>query len=137
MTYRNGDSIDRRFLDFHYTLPADFHFMDLDGVPFCSRCREPLALVETSRDPRKATRVIYNLAERAKLRAYLILVPDGSAPFNADTQVLIRRVWCPKPEERGEELRTNLQGWAEIEAALRKRHESQCLAIAHHSSRGS
>ena len=56
MQYRNPEAIDRRWLDWHYTLPADFSLMDLDGVPFCCHCKEPLVLVETSRDPRNPRR---------------------------------------------------------------------------------
>jgi len=78
---------DRRFQDYHYTWPADYWYIDLDGVEVCQRCRQPLILYEVSRDVEKPTSILANIGERAALHAVLIIVPNGGVEFDDSTPV--------------------------------------------------
>lgn len=85
MTYRgNGD---RRFNDWHYTLPKDWWYIDLDGVEACPRCREPLLLYEITRNPEKATTILARLSRASGVPAVLMLVPEAGEVFTDDTEV--------------------------------------------------
>jgi hypothetical protein len=66
--------------------------MDLDGVEFDKK-REPIMLVETSTNPEKATTVIRNLARRANVDAYLVLLPKPSIALTDETIITVTRVW--------------------------------------------
>jgi hypothetical protein len=55
-------------------LPSHCTMIDIDGVDYCQQCREPLVLIEATRDigAFKPTTVLCKLAKRADLRAWLI-----------------------------------------------------------------
>jgi hypothetical protein len=99
MSYRGKG--DRRFNDYHYSWPTDWWYIDLDGIEVCRRCREPLLFYEVTRDPEKATSILYRLCVRANLPGLLLLVPDGSEPFTDETMVSWRaigtRPWLDGP----------------------------------------
>lgn len=74
--------------------------------------KEPLALIETSRDvgqPAKSGTVLYHLAKRAKLPAYICMYRLGDDPNPSDPRCRdvasfkVRRVY-PRPEAAWREL---------------------------------
>jgi hypothetical protein len=88
MPYR-ADQVDRRYNDWHYTLPIWCKYMDLDGVEF-GPGGKPLALIETTGNPGKATTIMCSLARSAGIPAYLVLIPAGE--LTDETEIRVRRV---------------------------------------------
>lgn len=122
MTFRgNGD---RRFNDWHYSLPRDWWYIDLDGMEVCSRCRRPLLLYEVTRDPQKATTILSRLSQAADIPAVLMLLPDGDEPLADDTVVRWRllgaREWS----------HASLLGWKDHLAHLRAAHDASAHTTA-------
>lgn len=57
--------------------------IDLDGLEYCRRCREPLALIEVARDIGQAVKpvtVLRRLAVRAGIRAVCVLYVPSAEP---------------------------------------------------------
>lgn len=121
MRYR-AETPDRRFLDWHYTLSPRWLFMDLDGVPACGRCWYPIALIETTTNPKKAPAVLRRLSLLSRLPAYLLLflARDGQEPFTG-SEPMHWRVVGPGPEQ-WEWNRGLVADWADEEARLRQEH---------------
>ena len=123
--YHYRGQADRRYLDWHYTLDDDMTLIDLDAVEVCKTCRETLMLCETSRDATKRTTILARLAERAKIPAWLIIVPEGD--LLPDVVVRVRRVFpfddSPLlPISGFYEL--TLNGWAQHLRNIRDRHDA-------------
>lgn len=64
----------RTVQDWHYDVfPLDNWAIDLDLMGACSRCRQPLYLIEaTTNGESKPTTILRSLAERANLAAFVI-----------------------------------------------------------------
>jgi len=95
MTWRGRG--DRRYNDWHYTLPPHFDYIDIDGADVCHLCRDVLLLTEVTRDPAKTTTIIQKLAKRADLPSVLIILPDEPTIL-IDTTSIMWRWLTPKYE---------------------------------------
>ena len=104
MNYR-AKQVDRRYNDWHYTLPTWCKYMDLDGVEF--DFGKPLALVETTGNPEKATTIMCSLAKAAGVPAYLVLLPAGD--LTDETEIRVRKVQPPEEWQK-----TTLGAWGEF-----------------------
>jgi hypothetical protein len=125
MSLRYRGMTDRRYQDWHYTLPQDWDFIDLDGLDCCRRCREPLLLTESSKDPNKATSIMRRLAERADVQAVLIIMPGGDQALTDDSLVRWRFVY-----PNGEWRKGSLSEWKAQLGALRSSHRCALHALA-------
>lgn len=84
---------DLAYSAWHRTLDDDLTYIDVDACEYCSRCREPLALIETARDVGqafKATSVLRALAMRSGVPALLVLYSVD--PHGSVTQFRVRSV---------------------------------------------
>ena len=64
---------------FHRCMPPPAYMIDVDTLECCRYCKEPLFLAEVARDVGqafKATTIIYNLAKKANIAAFLIFYKD-------------------------------------------------------------
>ena len=119
MSYRG--KTDRRFNDWHYTLPVDWWYIDLDGVEVCRQCRSPLLLYEVTRDPNKAVTILARLAAMAGIPAVLMLLPDETEAPQLDESSVVRwnligsKVWT----------RDTLASWRAWLADLRAEHSAE------------
>lgn len=86
---KHWGELQERYADWHYTLPIWCKYMDLDGVEF-GPGGKPLALIETTENPDKATTIMCSLARSAGIPAYLVLLPAG--PLADETEIRVRRV---------------------------------------------
>lgn len=84
---------DLTYSAWHRTLDDDLTYIDLDGVEYCSRCNEPLLLIEAARDVGqqwKATTVLVALAQRSNIRALLVFYRTDDVGIVA---FRVREVW--------------------------------------------
>lgn len=111
------------FSKWHRLFLGEYERMiDLDGMPYCPRCDEPVALVETAYDPhdrrQKNASVTRALARRANLPAFCALytIPPGGTLDGCDCEsvatrdpdclhgiagFVVKRLWPPRePGER-------------------------------------
>ncbi len=73
---------DLAYSAWHRTLDDELTYIDVDACEYCSRCRQPLALIETARDVGqsfKATSVLRALATLCGLPAFLVLYEVGES----------------------------------------------------------
>jgi len=64
---------------FHRCMPPPAYMIDVDTLECCRYCKEPIFLAEVARDVGqafKATTIIYNLAKKANIAAFLIFYKD-------------------------------------------------------------
>lgn len=64
---------------FHRCMPPPAYMIDVDTLECCRYCKEPIFLAEVARDVGqifKATIILYNLAKKANVAAFLIFYKD-------------------------------------------------------------
>ncbi|RLC87699.1 MAG: hypothetical protein DRJ03_05335 [Chloroflexi bacterium] len=91
---------DLTYSSWHRTLHPSLHYIDLDAVEYCARCKEPLALLELAQDvgqTSKTTTVLRKLARRSNLPAYLVFWKKEG---DSISQFRIRQVWPNWGEEQ-------------------------------------
>lgn len=92
---------DLTYSRWHRSLDPRLHFIDIDSVEYCHRCKQPLVLIELAKDigqRNKATTVLQRLAAMANLPAYLVFylaAEDGSGVV----RLRVRQVWPAYGEE--------------------------------------
>lgn len=77
VTFNEWHRVDSLARYLPYELARDLKMIDIDNVEYCSRCGEPLAIIETARDTgkkdqQKHTTYIERLALRSNVPAYLV-----------------------------------------------------------------
>lgn len=76
MRYEKTGLRDLTYSLWHRKLGDDITMIDVDSVEYCSKCLEPLAIIETARgleNLRKNAAVSARLAERLGIPAYIVL----------------------------------------------------------------
>lgn len=92
---------DLTYSAWHRSLSDEMTYIDVDGCEYCSKCREPLLLIEVAKDvgqAHKPTTVLQRLAKRADLDAICalyLLNDDGEIEGFRTRQVApnFRREW--------------------------------------------
>lgn len=136
MKYR-AKSVDRRYNDWHYSLPGRVDYIDLDGVEDCWDCRDPLALVETTTNPEKSTSILRKLAARAGVPAWLVILPrsrqeipgctecgrpPSAVPLEDDDLVRVACIYSPGGERDRERRTLTLAEWGTYLTELHDEH---------------
>lgn len=117
-------NVDRRYNDWHYTLPDHLLYIDVDGCEACSDCAQPLGLIETTANPEKSTRVLRNLAARAELPAWLVVLPP--LPVELERLTIIRhKVIHAIDAPVGQWARSTLEDWGQVLVELHDEHSDR------------
>lgn len=87
-------AVDRRYLDWHYTLDARCRQLDLDSIEVDHRSPAWLAVIETTTNPEKFTSIMRWGAERLSIPSYLVVLPAviGLGPL---TPIRVRVIYWP------------------------------------------
>lgn len=120
---------DLTYSQWHRSLNNDLTYIDLDGIEYCDKCKEPLLLVELAQDigqNLKPTTVMRKLAEKALLPAVLVFYKKNEGAVEPESCIYSFRVQKIFPiHEVGQ---VEMQP-SEFSAYLRKVHDEHLCKL--------
>lgn len=123
--YRRSDMPpDRRWLDWHYTLPKSWTLIDLDACIVCHECHRTLVLVELTVNPKKSTYILRQLAVELERPAWLITLPEevDVPTLDDETWIKVRKLHPLPPWGYAVTHNIRQRSWRRYEGIIR----SQC-----------
>lgn len=124
MRHEKYGTRDLTYSGWHRTLPLRASYIDIDGVEYCGRCRQPLLLVETAQDvgqTYKSAKVTAALGEMANVPVVCVLYTIAGPGLIGPT-VRVREV----APYAGEFQTITREAWAAELVAVHDRHEQKC-----------
>lgn len=102
--------VDRRYMDWHYSLDNRCKQMDLDSVEIDHRTGAWLALIETTTNPDKRTSWTKWGAAQIGIPGYLVVLPPA-IPLGPQTPISVRVIHWPDGEPPFRTAQPTLENW--------------------------